>query len=308
MPADAQNSLRQDVLALSMKIARRAAGKSEEPQQELLRYHCIMHPNSSRYLKPEQWPVAAMRAVSSWWSMLHLAGIALVMGFTPSTYHRANRSTTYKYIYTSTWQILPWFTLLSTLLSLVLIRIVIITALSYGLSRYALEMVVRVLVLELIPLSAALFVALRAGLAFNATGSPLVAAVAAQSSAKFDIAQLQRDLVPRVIASAFSVATLATVSGVIVLLLAYVNVYGLTPWGLLDYTRTVGRVFDPIVTVGFALKTLLFGLAVAVIPVAAILEGARRKINLSSTLQPGATRLLFVLVLIEVGALAVKYI
>ncbi|HWX03347.1 MAG TPA: ABC transporter permease, partial [Collimonas sp.] len=70
----------------------------------------------------------------------------------------------------------------------------------------------------------------------------------------------------------------------------------------------VGRVFDPVVTVGFALKTLLFGMAVAVIPVAAILEGARRNINLSSTLQPGATRLLFVLVLIEVGALAVKYI
>ena len=37
----------------------------------------------------------------------------------------------------------------------------VVTALSYGLSRYALEMVVRVLVLELIPLSAALFAALR---------------------------------------------------------------------------------------------------------------------------------------------------
>lgn len=249
-----------------------------------------------------------MRAVNSWWSMLHLVGIALVMGFSPSTYHRANLSTTYKYIYASTWQILPWFTLLTTLLSMVLIRIVIITALSYGLSRYALEMVVRVLVLELIPLSAALFVALRAALAFNTAGSPLTAAVVAQNSAGLDVAQLQLDLVPRVIASAFSVATLATVSGVIVLLLAYVNVYGMTPWGLLDYTRTVGRVFEPVVTIGFALKTLLFGLAVAVIPVAAILEGARRNINLSSTLQPGATRLLFVLVLIEVGALAVKYI
>jgi hypothetical protein len=41
---------------------------------------------------------------------------------------------------------------------------------------------------------------------------------------------------------------------------------------LVDYTRTVGRVFDPTVTIGFALKTVLFGLAVAVIPTAAILE------------------------------------
>lgn len=58
---------------------------------------------------------------------------------------------------------------MSTLLSLVLIRVVVVTALSYGLSQYALQMVVRVLVLELIPLSAAMFVALRAGLTFNAS-------------------------------------------------------------------------------------------------------------------------------------------
>ena len=57
-----------------------------------------------------------------------------------------------------------WFTLVCTLVSLVLIRIVLVTAISYGLSTFALEMVVRVLVLELIPLTAAVFVALRCSL------------------------------------------------------------------------------------------------------------------------------------------------
>jgi phospholipid/cholesterol/gamma-HCH transport system permease protein len=280
-------------------IAEKAA--QAKPLPALLRYHCPMQSTSSRYLKPEQWAATVLRTASSWWHMLHLAGITLVMALSPSTYHRANRNATYRYIYTSTWQILPWFTLLSTLLSLVLIRIVLVTALSYGLSRYALEMMVRVLVLELIPLSAALFVALRAGLAFNST-------LATQNAAAPDLAQLQRDLVPRAISSVFSVLSLATVSGVIVLLLAYVNVYGISPWGLPDYTRTVGRVFDPAVTLGFGLKTFMFGLAVAVIPTAAALEAARRKTGLSSPLQPGATRLLLVLVLIEAGALAVKYI
>jgi phospholipid/cholesterol/gamma-HCH transport system permease protein len=56
---------------------------------------------------------------------------------------------------------LAWFGVLSALVSLVLIRIVVVTSQSYGLSRFALEMVVRVLVLELIPLCAAAFVALR---------------------------------------------------------------------------------------------------------------------------------------------------
>jgi phospholipid/cholesterol/gamma-HCH transport system permease protein len=197
---------------------------------------------------------------------------------------------------------LPWFTLASSLFSLVLIRIVVVTAYSYGLSQYALEMMVRVLVLELIPLGAALFVALRAGLAFNAGTAQAAPAAPAQE------ANFYYRAVPEVIASAFSVLSLAMLSSTIVLVLAYLNVYGLSPWGLVDYTRTVGRVFDPVVITGFALKTILFGLAVSVIPMAAMLELTRHRRALSSTVQPGAIRLLFVLLLIEAGSLAVKYI
>jgi phospholipid/cholesterol/gamma-HCH transport system permease protein len=119
---------------------------------------------------------------------------------------------------------------------------------------------------------------------------------------------VRRDLVPQLIANAFSVLSLAMVSSVIVLVLAYLNVYGLSPWGLSDYTRTVGRVFDPVVTLGFVLKTVLFGLAVAVIPSAAILDMLRHRRRHRSNVQPGALRLLFVLLLIEASSLAVKYI
>jgi phospholipid/cholesterol/gamma-HCH transport system permease protein len=70
----------------------------------------------------------------------------------------------------------------------------------------------------------------------------------------------------------------------------------------------VGRVFDPAVTLGFVFKTVLFGLAVAVIPSAAILDMLRRRRRHRSNVQPGALRLLFVLLLIEASSLAVKYI
>ncbi|MET0856369.1 MAG: ABC transporter permease, partial [Telluria sp.] len=176
-------------------------------------------------------------------------------------------------------------------------------ALSYGLSDFALEMVVRVLVLELIPLSAALFVALRAGLAFNAASIGTLAADRAPETGW----RMRRDLVAEVTGNAFSVLSLAVVSSVLVLVLAYLNVYGLSPWGLADYTRTVGRVFEPTVSIGFALKTLLFGMAVAVIPAAALLEIQRFGNDSRSTMQPGAVRLLFVLMLIEAASLAVKY-
>jgi len=263
-----------------------------------------MRPRSFIYAKPGEWGGYLWRFIASWWYVFHLGAIALVMAFSPTTYNRDNRIATSRHIYNSTWQVLPWFTLLAALVSLVLIRIVVVTAISYGLSAYALEMVVRVLVLELIPLTAAMFVALRAGLAFNA-GDALALAAAAKTGAQN---RLRQDLVPQVVANAFAVLSLAMVSSVIVLVLAYISVYGLSPWGVADYTRTVGRIFNPAVTIGFVLKTVFFGLSVAVIPSAAILEQHRYGIAPSSTVQPGAVRLLFVLLVIEAASLAVKYI
>jgi phospholipid/cholesterol/gamma-HCH transport system permease protein len=261
------------------------------------------------YVKPTYWGIKLRRYLLSWWHTLHLGAVALVMGFSPSTYNRANRMATWRHIYASTWQVLPWFTVLSALVSLVVIRIVVVTALSYGLSRYALEMVVRVLVLELIPLCAALFVALRASMAFDATAVGLARnGLPAPAATEDALRRLRADLVPQVIANAFAVLSLAMASSLIVLVLAYINVYGLSIWGLPDYTRTVGRVFDPIVTTGFALKTVLFGMAVAVIPTASILNLQRYPRRLASSVQPGALRLLFVLLLIEAASLALKYI
>ncbi|MGJ9416803.1 MlaE family ABC transporter permease [Massilia sp. CMS3.1] len=263
--------------------------------------------------RPSLWGLALVHYLRSWWYMFHLGAVALVTAFSPSTYRganrRANRLSTARYIHASTWQVLPWFTVLSALISLVIIRIVLVTAMSYGLSRYALEMVVRVLVLELIPLSAALFAALRSGMAFDATALGLARAGLPTAEVNAEaLRRMRRDLVPQLFANAFSVLSLAMVSSSIVLLLAYLNVYGLSPWGALDYTRTVGRVFDPLVTIGFVLKTVLFGLAVAVIPTAAILELQRYPRQLASSVQPGALRLLFVLLLIEGASLALKYI
>ncbi|WP_373888508.1 MlaE family ABC transporter permease [Massilia genomosp. 1] len=268
----------------------------------------VILPKSFLYSKPREWGRHAWRFFFSWWYMVYLGAVALVMAFSPSTYNRTNRLATSRYIYTSTWQVLPWFTLLAALVSLVLIRVVVVTSQSYGLSRYALEMVVRVLVLELIPLTAAMFVALRAGLAFNAGDALALAAASTPARSRQAQNRLRQDLVPQVIANAFAVLSLAMVSSVIVLVLAYTSVYGFSPWGLGDYTRTVGRIFNPAVTVGFVLKTVFFGLSVAVIPSAAILEAHRYGRTSSSTVQPGAVRLLFVLLLIEAGSLAVKYI
>jgi len=238
--------------------------------------------------------------------MLQFGALVLVLLLSPSTHTRAHRVATAQRMVASTWQVLPWFTALSSLLSLVLIRIVVVTALSYGLSQYALQMVVRVLVLELIPLSAALFVALRAGLAFNAGATPDATHARVHQVSELDPTQLRRALVPRVLADGFSVLALAMLSSVITLVLTYLVVYGLSPWGLSGFTRTVGQVFDLTVSLGFMLKVLLFSLAVAVVPMAASLDAYWR--NSGDTIQPGAVRLFVVLLVIEAALLVVNYV
>ncbi|OGA34129.1 MAG: ABC transporter permease [Betaproteobacteria bacterium RIFCSPLOWO2_12_FULL_64_23] len=245
---------------------------------------------------------------ASWWRVFHFGALALVMALSPATYDRENRAVTANQIYFTAWQVLPWFTLLAALLSLVLIRIVVETTMSYGLSQYALEMVVRVLVLELIPLFAALFVALRSGAAINTEVALMHIRGDFDALRRAGVDPLRRELVPRVIGSAVSVVALAAVSGVIALALAYIGVYGFSPWGFAGYTRMVGHVFDLQVTLGLALKTLLFGLAVAVIPITASLETPREVRLAPVAVLRGMVRLFLVLVLLEGASLAVKYI
>ena len=92
--------------------------------------------------------------------------------------------------------------MLSALISLVLIRIVVVTALSYGLSQYALQMVIRVLVLELIPLTAALFVALRCTIPRGARDARTCGSFARSAGRRRPVLD---EVLPRVVAGIFAV-------------------------------------------------------------------------------------------------------
>src|SRR5205085_1402873 len=126
---------------------------------------------------------------------------------------------------------------LSALLTLVITRIVIATALSYGLSQYALEMLIRVLVLELIPLTAALFVAMRCTI-------PNGVVLATMRRARGGVS-LTTDVLPRALAGLHATLTLAALSCVVALVIAYLAVYGFTTAGVSAYTHVFGHVFSP---------------------------------------------------------------
>ena len=249
----------------------------------------------------------ALRWLGEWWQLLHFGAVILLLALSPSSYRRGNRVLLVHHLYGNTAPILLGFTVLCALISLVLTRIVTTTALSYGLSQYALQVVIRVLVLELIPLTAALFVALRCTIPDGAALAELRARGDLEVLRRQGINPLHREVLPRVVAGIFSTITLAVLSCVVALVVAYLAVFGFGLAGLAGYTRLFGQVFNPSVTLIFVMKTLLFSLAVSLIPMASALYGMAESTTRTSAEMRGLVRMFAVILLVEVLSLVGNY-
>lgn len=244
--------------------------------------------------------------LASWWRVLYVGAQVLVLAVSPSSYSAANRLRLAQQLVQGTAPMLLGFTLLCALATLVVTRIVVVTAQSYGLSQYALQVVIRVLVLELIPLSAALFVALRTTIAGSAVLADL--RLSGRYASRGDL--LRDQAMPRVVAGVLASILLAALSCVVALVLAYLTVYGLTLSALPSYTRLFGQVFNPAVTLIFGLKTLFFSLAIALMPVASALHD--RSTDPGRSPRHGAelralARMFGVILLIEIVSLVGNY-
>lgn len=263
-------------------------------------YHRRM--NGNALPAPHRGPAGA---TAGWWRMLRFAALLLAATLSPAAWTRATRRAVADQVCLTALRTLPWFTLLSGLLSLVLVHIVVVTAQSYGLTQFALGTVIRVLVVELLPLAAALFVALHGGLS-DATPAP-AADAGDDPLATAAAGGIPRALLALVVARAVAVVTLATLAGGIALVLAYFGVYGFTPWGIAAFTRTVGQVFDPIVLMSLGLKTALFAAAVATVPAACDPDGARAGEAAAGTSLPATVRLFAVLIAVETLSLVAEF-
>ncbi|HET9645791.1 MAG TPA: ABC transporter permease [Burkholderiaceae bacterium] len=240
--------------------------------------------------------------LAGWWRVIHLGALLLVLALSPSTYGVANQRALARHIYLGTAPSLLWFGVLSALISTILIRIVLVTALSYGLSQYALEMVVRVLVLELIPITAALFTALRCTIPYAVEVGALL-----HDGRGDDERLLCNEVLPRVTAGVFCALLLAAVSCVVALVIAYLSVYGFTTSGFAAYTHTVGRVFNPAVSSIFGMKIMLLAIAVALMPMAAVLDHGPVGGHRTSAELRGLVRMFVVILLIEAASLVGNY-
>jgi phospholipid/cholesterol/gamma-HCH transport system permease protein len=209
----------------------------------------------------------------------------------------------------------PSFMLLSALMSVVLVRIVLAAANELGLSQFALNVLIRSLVLELLPLVAAGFVALRyslpaahvvvkgmdhdlAGVEGDANANATTNGNATTDDANNNVNNIRashraspalhqavhqalKRAVAFASAGAFAVLLLAAASGVVASVIAYVSVYGLSLWGLAAFNALMAQIFTPTVMLVLAGKTLLSALAVATVPFSAALANPLKRSDLA---------------------------
>jgi phospholipid/cholesterol/gamma-HCH transport system permease protein len=251
---------------------------------------------------------AALSLWRTWRGIFSFAGKVLVTAMSPKAYNSATRMVVIKQIYFTAWQILLPFTLFSALLSFVLITIVVEQANTYGFGNLALELSVRVLVLEILPLLTALFIALRSSTAINTEIALMRIHNELDALEAVGVDTMRLEFMPRVIAGIVSVLALTALTSTLALVLAYLAVYGFQVWSIPEFNLIMGKVFSGSVLLVLWLKCLAFGLAISVIPLAAGLNTPKMLFMAPISVLQGMVRLFFVLMLIEVASLALIYI
>lgn len=225
-----------------------------------------------------------------------------------STWNRATYDVVLKQIYFTAVQILPVFMLYSLVISWLMINIIFNTARDFGLTEFATEMIIRVVILELLPFLTALFVALRSGSAINTEVALMRVNNELDALTHCQVSPMQFEFLPRLIGGMISMLTLAGLACLLALGLTFTSIYGVELNGLDSFTQTVGKLFVPSVVIGFFVKGILFGLAVTLIPISAGLETPKKLFMVPVSVLRGMMQVFFVLVAIEVVSLALQYI
>jgi phospholipid/cholesterol/gamma-HCH transport system permease protein len=233
---------------------------------------------------------------------------AILLLLDRTTWNRATFDVVVKQVYFTAVQILTVFLGYALVISWLIITIILSTARDFGLTQFASEMTIRVLVLELLPFLTALFIALRSGSAINTEIALMQVNNELDALAHCKVPPMQFEFLPRLIGGVISAVLLAGLAGLLALLLTYLSIYGLSMAGVAPFTQTVAKVFNFHILGGLVAKCALFGLAVTLIPVTAGLETPKKLFMVPVSVLRGMMRVFFAIVAIEVVSLALKYI
>jgi len=247
---------------------------------------------------------------------IHYVNEVLLLAFTSIKYafsfnyykNNAVRAVVAKQVFFTAWQILPQFTVASGLLSYILISIVIATTISYGLSEYAIELALRILVFELLPIMAALFVALRSGAAINTEIALMTVNNEFSGLEQTGTDPEKLELIPRVIGGVISVLSISAISTFVALFISYISTYGFEFWAIPEFSNIITKVFTPISVLTLWIKLIIFGFMVTIIPIITGKLSIRSMSYVPVSVLQGMVRLFFTIMSVEVVSLAIYYI
>lgn len=261
---------------------------------------------------PVAWLVALGAKVVSWAGVLagivRFSGAALAAALDRATWNRATFEVVLKQVYFTAVQILPVFVAYSVVIGAVLIAIIVATARDFGLTGFAVEITLRFLALELMPFLTAIFVALRSGAAINTEIALMRVNRELDALAQCRVDPMQFELLPRLIGGMVSVAALAWIANVLVVVMTYLFAHGLSAGGLESFSAIVARVYSPGVLVGLWIKSIAFGLFVTLIPVTSGLETPMKLFMVPVSVLRGMMRVFFAIIAVQLLSLAIKYI
>lgn len=252
--------------------------------------------------------IAMLAALHEGAFVVRFAYAALAAAMTPSIYRVAIRGITKRQIYYTAIDVLPWFVAVGGAFLWVLMAVLLGFARGQGFGQLGLELILRVVPLEVIPFGTALFVALRSGAAISAE-------IALRRSRR-ELEQLEADggdamrdvFIPRIVACGFSVMALTAIANALSFVLAYVAMFGTAPDGFDEFTLAVGHVFTLPMVVGLVVKCALFGVLVAVVPIASAIATRPGEDQVPAAVVRCLVRLFVSIGLLQVLSLVSKYV
>lgn len=241
-----------------------------------------------------------------WWSNAYLGCTALVLLCTPnpSWLHTARVVILHAYLRLR-WA-LVLFILIAAMTNTVITEIVTKTLSQFGMGSLASTLMIRVMLVELVPIAAALIVAIKLTIPLGAELSGLRHNQHLNLLHDVGLDAYRMEFLPRLLMGIYGVVMFAALGSAVVLLTLYQGIYGFTTAGYDSFTNIFARVMTPFFAFIFAGKAIAFGYIVALIPLTSAFSKTRFGLRRDTELVTLA-RMLFLIMVAEVLSLVINY-
>lgn len=241
-----------------------------------------------------------------WWSNAYLGSTALILLCTPNRSWLATARVVVLHTYLRLHWALVFFIFIAALSNTVITEIVSKTLSQYGMGTLASTLMIRVMLAEVIPIAAALIVAIKLTIPLGAELSRLRQSRHLNRLQDAGLDPYRMEFLPRLLMGIYGAIMFSIIGSAVVVLTLYQGIYGFTSAGYESFTNIFARVMTPFFTFIFAGKAIAFGYIVALIPLTSAFSRTRFGLRRDTELVTLA-RMLFLIMVVEVLSLVINY-